>query len=770
MNSWRDPAVSPDLRAKNLLSQMTLEEKVAQLRAVWASALLEGGKFSLGKAEAFLAQGIGAVSRPAGSTSLSPEGAAEFVNAVQKYLLENTRLGIPALVHEECLAGVLSPEALLFPQPLALASTWEPKLVEEMANFIRDQLLALGVRHGLAPVLDVVRDPRWGRVEETFGEDAHLGATMGTAYVRGLQGQNIKNGVMATLKHFAGHGASEAGKNCAPSHIPERELREVFLFPFECAACAGGALAVMPAYNEIDGVPCTGSTFLLSEILRDSWKFSGIVVSDYFAVEMLWSLHRVARNREHAAQLALAAGVDLELPHVQCFGESLERVVKEGSVPVDLIDHAVFRVLRIKFLLGLFENPFVEPEVTKKVFSPRKYEEGQKLAREIVRKSIILLKNDGILPLSPTIRKIAVIGPSADDPRNYLGDYHFPAHAERFDAPALFRVSTVLRSFEKRLGPNVEIIYAKGCDVADQRMASFTEAVAAARASEVAIVVVGDRSGLSPLCTVGESRDAANLRLPGAQEKLVQAIAETGTPVILVLLIGRPYVLTSIIPQVRAALVVWLPGEMGGEAIVDVILGDHNPGGKLPVTFPRSPGQIPIYYRHKPSGSRSHPHGDYVDEKSSPLFPFGYGLSYTEFQYSDLRIEPKEVPAEGEIRVSFILKNVGERAGEEVVQLYIGQEGRSVTRPIKELKGFARVALKPGEAKLISFIIPMDILAFYDQKMNLVIEPGAITIMIGSSSEDIRLTGTVVVRGSRRIKPGERKYFGEVIVGADQKG
>ncbi|MEN3010588.1 MAG: glycoside hydrolase family 3 protein [Candidatus Bipolaricaulaceae bacterium] len=297
-------------------------------------------------------------------------------DAVQKYLLENTRLGIPALVHEECLGGVLSPGALLFPQPLALASTWEPKLVEEMASFIRDQLLALGVRHGLAPVLDVVRDPRWGRVEETFGEDAYLGATMGTAYVRGLQGQNIKNGVMATLKHFAGHGASEAGKNCAPSHIPERELREVFLFPFECAVCAGGALAVMPAYNEIDGVPCTGSTFLLSEILRDSWKFSGIVVSDYFAVEMLWSLHRVARNREHAAQLALAAGVDLELPHVQCFGESLERGVKEGGVPVDLIDHAVFRVLRIKFLLGLFENPFVEPEIAEEDF-PRKYEEAE---------------------------------------------------------------------------------------------------------------------------------------------------------------------------------------------------------------------------------------------------------------------------------------------------------------------------------------------------------------------------------------------------------
>lgn len=767
MADWRDPTAAPDLRAKSLLSQMTLEEKIAQLRSIWAGALLENGKFSWAKAEDHLAQGIGAIARPTGSTSFPAVEAAELVNAIQSYLLKETRLGVPALVHEECLAGVLAPEALTFPQPLALASTWAPDLVETMAACIREQLLALGVRQGLAPVLDVARDPRWGRLEETFGEDPYLVGIMGAAYVKGLQGKDLKQGVMATVKHFVGYGASEAGQNCAPAHIPERELREVFLFPFECAIREGGALAVMPAYSEIDGIPCTASVFLLDKILRNLWKFSGLVVSDYFAIEMLDSLHCVAKDLKHAAQLALLAGVDLEFPHARCFGEPLCELVAEGIVPEAVIDRSVFWVLKTKFMLGLLENPFADLEDTKKLFSLGNLWKGRELAHEIARKSLILLKNEGVLPLDPQTKTIAVIGPSADDPRNYLGDYHFPAHFDRPHVPSLSRVSTLFKALQSRLGSRAQVLYAKGCDITGKSKEGFAEALAVARSAEVAIVVVGDRSGLSPACTVGESRDTANLRLPGVQEELVRAVAATGTPVILVLVIGRPYLLTEVINAVQAALVAWLPGEAGGEAVVDVLCGEYNPGGKLPVTFPRSVGQIPIYYCHKPSGGHSHPHGSYVDEKAEPLFPFGHGLSYTEFQYYDLKIEPRELPPDGHLHISFVLKNVGQRAGEEVVQLYIREERRSVTRPVKELKGFARVHLRPGESTRIRFLLPADIFAYHDQEMNLVLEPGPVTLMIGASSADVRLSGTVVVQGWRKINEGERKYFGEVIVGAE---
>lgn len=769
MVTWRDPNTSPELRAKSLLAEMNLKEKLAQLRSVWACALLEDGKFSLAKAGELLSAGIGAVSRPTGSTGLPAEEAAELVNAIQRYLLRETRLGIPALVHEECLAGVLAPEAVLFPQPLALASTWDVQLAEEMACFIRDQLLGLGVRQALAPVLDITRDPRWGRIEETFGEDPFLAGSMGVAYVKGLQTQDIKHGVLATLKHFAGHGASEGGQNCAPAHIAERELREIFLAPFERAICEGGALAVMAAYHEIDGVPCTASSFLLQNILRDSWRFPGIVVSDYFAIEMLQSLHRLARDFGHAASLALIAGVDLELPHSGCFGSPLQALVEDGAISEEVIDRAVFRILRTKFLLGLFESPFVNVKVTQKVFSAEKIKEGRQLAREIARKSIVLLKNDGILPLTKKIKSIAVIGPSAADPRNYLGDYHFPAHVEKAASPAMARVVTVLQAIRERVGNDVRIAYAKGCETTGYSKAGFAEAISAAREADAVIVVVGDRSGLSDNCTVGESRDMANIRLPGAQEDLVREITRTGKPVILVLLIGRPYVLTDVIELVNAALVVWLPGETGGEAIADVLFGEWSPGGKLPVTFPRSTGQIPIYYNRKPSGLSSHPRGHYVDEEAAPLFPFGHGLSYTRFEYTDLIIEPEEVPCDGRVRITFTLKNTGERAGDEVVQLYIQQEHRCVTRPVKELKGFARVSLNPGEAKEISFDLPMDVLAYYGQDMSLVVEPGPVEIMIGSSSSDIRLTGKFIVCGRREIRQCMRRYSVEVSIGPAQR-
>jgi len=760
-----------------------IEEKLAQLGSLWSHELLEGRRFSEAKAERLLKHGIGQLTRPAGTTGLSPKEVAEFVNSVQWFLVEETRLGIPALVHEECLSGVLSRDATLFPQSIALASTWMPELAQEMAALLREQLLALGVRQGLAPVLDVARDPRWGRTEETFGEDPYLVASMGTAYVHGLQGDDLPRGVVATLKHFVGYGAAEGGLNCAPAHIPERELREVYLFPFECAIREGGALSVMNSYSELDGVPCAASRRLFTEILRGEWGFSGIVVSDYSAVEMLYSYHRLAQDKGEAAHLALEAGIDVEFPKIDCFGAPLRELLEQEIISESLIDAAVFRVLHVKFLLGLFERPYVNLEETRRVFSSARPSQAKTLAERIAEKSIVLLKNEGILPLGKDIRAVAVVGPSADEPRNYFGDYHFPAHMELFTmglpnipriegldpkaSRGVLQIPTVLKAVEKRAAPGTRVLCAKGCEVTGTSRQGFIEAVQATREADVALVVVGDRSGLTPDCTSGETRDAADLRLPGVQEELVQEVAKTGVPVVLVLLAGRPYVLTDIIDEVKAALVAWLPGEAGGEAIARVLFGEVTPGGKLPISFPCSPGQIPVYYAHKPSGGRSHWWGGYVDEAAEPLFPFGHGLSYTDFEYSDLEIEPAEVPPAGMVWISVKVRNVGEREGDEVVQLYICREHGSVTRPVRELKGFRRLTLKPGEERQLAFELPTDTLAYWDRKMELAVEPGEYRVMVGSSSEDIRLTATFHLIGENRIVRRKRGYFSRVRVEGD---
>jgi beta-glucosidase len=754
---------------------MALEEKLAQLGSVWSYRLLEGERFSRAKAEELLKHGIGQLTRPAGATGLPPEGTAEFVNSVQRFLVEETRLGIPALVHEECLSGALARGSTLFPQPIALASTWMPDLAREMAERIREELLALGARQGLAPVVDVARDPRWGRVEETFGEDPYLIATMGTAYVQGLQGDDLRYGVVATLKHLAGYGASEGGLNCAPAHIPERELREVYLFPFECAIRAGGALSVMHSYGEIDGVPCAASRWLLTQILRDEWGFPGVVVSDYSGVEMLCSHHHLARDKAEAAQLALQAGVDVELPEVDCFAGPLRELVEQGLVSEGLIDQAMSRILQLKFAAGLFEQPYVDLEKTRKVFSITGRAEGRRLAMRIAEKSVVLLKNEGLLPLKGDLRAIAVIGPHADEPRNYLGDYHFPAHIEQFSggsggvpkgkgvkpqkAVEELKITTVLAAVKAQVSSTTRVLHAQGCDVVGSSKEWFAEAVQMAEEADVAVVVVGDRSGMTQECTSGETRDLAGLRLPGVQEELVRAVARTGTPVVLVLCVGRPYVLTQVIDQVGAALVAWLSGEAGGEAIAEVLFGKIAPGGKLPISFPRSAGQLPVYYARKPSGGRPYFWGSYVDEVPEPLFPFGHGLSYTSFDYSDLKIEPREVAPAGTVRMTLKAMNSGDREGDEVVQLYLGRERGSVTRPVKELKGFCRLSLRPGEEKRIRFEIPVDALAYYDQDMHLVVEPGEYRAMVGSSSADIRLTGGFQVVGDPRPICGKREYF-----------
>ncbi len=770
----RDLPQTIELRARGLLERMTLEEKVAQLSGIWSFRLFENGVYSPARAAERLANGIGQIARPAGGSGYGPEGSARLCNTIQEFLVEKTRLGIPAIMHDECLTGFLMKGSTLFPQAIGLASTWEPEDVERMTGILREQMRAVGVHQGLAPVLDIARDPRWGRVEETFGEDPYLVASVGTAYVRGLQGPSLSEGVLATAKHFAGYGASEGGMNMAPARIPERELREVYLFPFECAVRVGGAESLMNSYGEIDGIPCAMSRTLLTTILREEWGFEGVVVADYETIRRLVDHHRLARDKEAAAKLCLEAGLDVELPDPDCYAAPLINLVRSSRVSETTIDRSVLRVLRMKFRLGLFENPYVDVERSKTARAPAHRE----FSLELARKSLVLLKNDGLLPLDATRKRIAVIGPSADEPRNLLGDYAYPAHMELMFAmrdifvrppvdldeiKASVKVTSVLNAIATHAG-NGRITYAKGCDVSGATRDGFAEAVEAARACDVAVVVVGDKSGLTKECTSGETRDLANLKLPGVQEELALAIAETGTPVVLVLATGRPYAVTRLAEKVGAIVEIWLPGETGGEALAETLFGISNPSGKLPMTFPRSAGQIPIFYAHKPSGGHSEWWGDYVDESAAPLFPFGHGLSYTTFEYSGLSVEVRGSASDGEVRVALDVRNTGRRAGAEVIQLYVKREHASVTRPVQELKGFKRLPLEPGEQRRVRFSLPLDALAFYDGEMRLVIEPGDYGLMVGSSAADVRLRGGFEITGELHVVGGTRRYFSAASV------
>ncbi len=742
-------------RARELLSKMTVQEKVAQMGGVWSFELLDSGKFSADKAEALIKNGIGHVARPGFGTGLDTQQLADFSNELQEFLIKKTRLGIPAIVHEECLSGFMARKATIFPQMVGMASSWDPDLLEKVAAIIRTQMRAAGVHQGLGPVLDVARDPRWGRIEETFGEDPYLIARMGAAYVKGLQGDDLRNGVVATLKHFVGYGASEGGLNWAPASIPERMLRDIHLQPFKTVINEAGALSVMNAYNEIDGIPCAASRLLLTQILRQEWGFEGVVVSDYYAIENLHTYHRIADNKAHAALRAVQAGIDVELPKLNYYSTLIEQV-RKGDVSQSLLDLAVLRILKLKLRLGLFENPYVATAETVKVFD---LPEHRQLALEAARKSIVLLKNDGnILPLRKDIATIAVIGPGADSKRNLLGDYSYPAHRPLIDmfmsgsddakpntddilleiAP---RIVTVLQGIATKVGPETKIFYARGCATNDSTRDSFNEAVDATRAADVAIVVVGGKSGLTPDCTCGEMRDSAFLTLPGVQQELVEAVYQTGTPVVLILLNGRPLTLGWMKEKIPAIVMAWLPGEEGGNAIADVLFGDYNPSGKLPVTFPQAPGQIPLYYSHKPSGARSQLWGEYTDLSTAPAFEFGHGLSYTSFQLTNLQIEPAKITKNGTVRITVDVTNTGKMAGEEIVQLYISDVVASVTRPVKELKGFKRIALEPSETKTVVFELPVASLAFHNEYMQHVIEPGIFEVMVGHSSARIPLKG-----------------------------
>jgi beta-glucosidase len=761
---------SSSKRVSDLLGQMTLDEKLAQIGSYYIYDLQTKGQLDQRKTEERLKDGIGQITRLAGASTLDPQSAAKAANSIQRFLVERTRLGIPAIVHEECCSGAMVLGGSTFPEVLGLAGTFQPELVEQMADVIRKQLRAIGAHQGLAPVLDVGRDPRWGRIEETFGEDPTLVSHFGVAYIRGLQGHDLTEGVMATGKHFVGHSLSQGGLNCGPVHVGMRELYDVYLAPFQAAIRDAKLATIMNAYPELDGEVVAASRHILTDLLRGLLGFDGLVVSDYEAINMIHEYHKMAPDKPTAARLALNAGIDVELPTTMYYGQPLRAALEAGEISLELIDTAVHRHIQKKIELGLFDNPYVDEDRVYEVFETA---EQRNLARELARKSMVLLKNDGLLPLKKSIKTLAVIGPNAHDGRNQLGDYSYAAMSKlmeftkpenssfvEIDSAALaeydIKVVTALAGIRETVSSDTKVLYAKGCDNLDSDRGGFEEAVKTAEQADVVVLVLGDRSGMIPSCTTGETRDSVDLRLPGIQEEFARAILATGKPVAVVLVNGRPFAIPWLDESANAILEAWLPGEEGGRAIADVLFGDINPGGKLPITFPRHVGQVPIFYNGKPSAMRSNWYVDYVSEKVTPLYPFGHGLSFTSFEYSDLSLNKKSVTEGESVDISLKIANTGSMVGDEVVQLYICDEFASTPRPVKELKGYVRLMLQPGETRKVTFHLPVNQLAFYDEGLNLILESGRIEVMLGSSSEDIRLRGEFEISGAKNMAVKER--------------
>jgi beta-glucosidase len=741
---YKNPQLPVEQRVADLLGRMTLEEKVAQTLSVWQqkSALVTAdGVFDPARAVAVLRHGIGEVTRPSdgvdrGGRRRSPRETVEFVNAIQKWVVEETRLGIPVMFHEEALHGLAALRGTNFPVPIALASAWDDGLVERIFTVAAREVRARGSHHVLAPVLDLARDPRWGRTEETYGEDTYLATRLGVAAIRGYQGAGPTLGperVFATMKHYAAHGPHEGGINAAPTNVSERLLRDELLPPFEAAVKEARVASVMPSYNEIDGVPSHASRWLLDRVLRQEWGFDGVIVSDYQGIEQLAGRHHVAADNAEAARLALEVGVDLELPDRTAYSHLTDEV-KSGRVSMETLDRAVARMLRFKFLAGLFEQPYGDVDTAERVTNAP---EHQQLALEAARRAIILLKNDRqALPLDRTrLRTLAVIGPNA-------GDVHLGGYSED---PG--RGVSVLQGIRDKVGTAIKVTYAEGTRITKEKAnwsadkvtpgdpalnrGRIQEAVKVARGADAVVLVLGTNESTSREAYADNHLgDVATLQLMGQQDDLVRAVVATGKPVVAVLLNGRPQAITELASTVPAILEGWYLGQEGGTAVADVLFGDVNPGGKLPISFPRSIGQLPVYYSRKPTSFR-----EYLFSERAPLFAFGHGLSYTTFRLDGAKVTPDRIASAGTATVSVRVTNTGARAGDEVVQMYIRDVVSSVTRPVKELRGFKRVTLDPGQSADVTFTIGPDALAFTSLDMHRVVEPGRFEIMLGTSSE-----------------------------------
>jgi beta-glucosidase len=747
---------------------MTRDEKIAQLCSVWLTLDPASGDFApfqgmfmrepIDQRE-LLRHGIGQITRPFGSRPVAPRDGARALNAFQRHLIESTRLGIPAIAHEEALTGFMTSGATQFPSPLNYGATWDPALIRRVAAAIRRQMRSVGTHQALAPVADVVRDARWGRDEECVGEDAYLVGTIVSAYVAGLQGDDLRHGIVATLKHFCGYSGSEGGRNFAPLHAGPREFADVFLLPFEMAVKTAGAKSVMNAYIDVDGIPCAASRFLLTEVLRERWGFDGIVVADYFAVRMLHQMQHVTEGPTESAAAALAAGLDVELPTGECFASGLGAALDRGLLDMATLEESVRRVLRLKFELGIFESPYVEVEAIE-IERP----DERALAREVAQKSIVLLANDGALPVAPTAR-LAVIGPNAADPMALFGNYSFQNHvASHFPKLPIEAAPTVLDALRARFG-EARVAYAEGCKImqakgqlSDDR-SGIAGAVACARDADVAIVVVGDKAGHFRTGTVGEGTDASDLALPGVQAEMVEAVLATGTPTVVVLVNGRPFDLSGIAGRAAAIVETWFPGQDGASAIAAALAGDINPSGKTTLGFARGAGAQPRFYDHKPlaRGVPSLP-------AFEPVFAFGHGLSYTSFEYDALSITPDRVATGGSVEIAFTLRNSGARDGEEIVQLYLHDPVASVTRPVQQLRGFARVALAAGAAARVVFDLHADLCSFSGPDLSRIVEPGRIEVAVGASSADVRLRGAFTLDGSLRHVGEDRVLASTVSV------
>ncbi|WIB33642.1 glycoside hydrolase family 3 N-terminal domain-containing protein [Curtobacterium sp. MCSS17_005] len=762
-------------RADALLAVMSLDEKVAQLVGYWLDqngvvAPMQGEMAAVQQGSTLAditRDGIGQFTRVYGTRPVEPDERAAWLWAEQRRLQRETRLGIPALVHEECLTGLAAWKAATFPTPLAWGASFDPELVEQVGAAIGASMRQLGVHQGLAPVLDVIRDPRWGRVDECIAEDPYLVGTVGTAYVRGLQSA----GVDATLKHFLGYSASQAGRNHAPVHAGAREVADVYLPPFEMALRDGGARSVMNSYAEIDGVPVAANGELLTDLLRDRLGFDGTVVADYFSVAFLEVMHGIAADRGDAAVLALEAGIDVELPTGDAYLAPLVERVRSGQVDEALVDRAVLRVLRQKERLGLLEpDAFAEDAPTGIDLDTPLH---QALARQLAAKSLVLLSNDSgtadsgtadsgtadatadrgtvdsttpVLPLAPGA-SVAVIGPNADRAEALQGCYSFANHvlASHPDLPLGFAIPTVREAVAQALGP-AAVRFAAGCAVTGDDRAGFADAVAVASASDVAVVVVGDQAGLFGRGTVGEGNDTESLDLPGVQRELVEAVVATGTPTVMVLLTGRPYAIGWALdgdqPRPAAVVQAFFPGEGGGLAIADLLTGAASPSGRLPLSLPRSAGAQPFTYLHPRLGGPS----DVTAADSTPVRPFGFGLGYTDFAYDELVVDP-DVRSDGVFTASVTVRNTGSRDGDDVVQLYGHDVHGSVTRPEVQLLGYARVALAAGESARVRFRVPVQRFAFTDRRMRRVVEPGDVQVWVASHAAASRPGGPVAAGG-----------------------
>lgn len=815
MEVYKDPTASVEERVEDLLGRMTLEEKVAQLCGDLPNSVVKAGVVSREALRERFPDGHGRFTQYSMVGLADPVQIAQISNEIQRYFVEETRLGIPVALQSENLCGYPAAGGTLFPSMTNVAATWEPELAKEMASVIGQESRAVGINSAMSPVIDVSRDPRWGRTYETFGEDTYLVTQMGVNYIEGMQGDD-KQGTACIAKHFLGYSETQGGLNCAAARINDRELYEVFATPFEAAAQVADVSGMMANYGEIDGLNVLTNPKISRTLLRETMGFKGMLTSDGGGVMRLWSFYHVAQSHAEAAYLAKKAGADTEIPVGAGFRQ-LPEYVRAGKLDESCIDESVRRILTIKFAYGLFEHPYVDVDAVRDAMTNA---DKQRLSRRIAERSLVLLKNDGVLPLAPRTR-VAVIGPHAESLRYPVSGYTYPAYiemaeqlgggnagsfggigdeeAQKSQKPqksqggasnsiasllssegvwSLGSMNEVLRAMgattlREELADRFEVSYAKGCDIIDPDRSGFDEAVAAAQDADVVVMALGGNCGWFNV-TGGEGKDRSSLELPGVQEQLLEAVAATGKPVVAVLY-GPGVFSTSWAAEHASAIIeAWMPGQYAAQAVAEVLDGTVNPSGKLPVTVPRSVGQVPIYYNHKTGSGYTDGadagvsaqifSGGYTDCPASPLYPFGFGLSYTSFEVSDLVLDEKEIACDGVLRARCRVRNTGGCTGSEVVQLYTRFDGAHVTRPNKQLVAFARVELEPGEEKTVSFEVNMSQLAYYNEDMRFVVEPGTLRVMAGTSAHDLPLEGAVELIGEPVDMMGHRSYTATVSV------